>query len=107
VIDDTNTFQVVAEGSLLNDRGHGEKVQTFVLDPPLNVCSGQFLALGFKWNSTSPMSARDRNEYSTSMTYFKNSRRLNNVWNRPVVFANYPNRGAAFSFTVDKLDRSK
>ncbi|CAF1029064.1 unnamed protein product [Rotaria sordida] len=106
VADDPNTFQVVAHSSLLNNGGHGEKVQTFDLDQPLKITSGGlFLALGFKSHSLSPISARNRNEYSTSITHVENSVESKNGRNIPVVFANYPNRGAAFSFTIDELDK--
>ena len=107
VIDDPNTFQVVGESSLSNGRGHEEKVLTFDLKPPLKIWKDQFLALGFKSYSISPISVRDRKEYSTSMTHFENSRESKNGRNRPVVFTNYPNRGAAFSFSVDELEKSK
>ncbi|CAF1059734.1 unnamed protein product, partial [Rotaria sordida] len=99
-------FNVVAHSSLLNNGGHGEKVQTFDLDQPLKITSGGlFLALGFKSYSLSPISVRNRNEYSTSMTHVENSVESKNGRNIPVVFANYPNRGAAFSFTIDELDK--
>ncbi len=107
VTGDPNTFQVIGETSLKNGRRHEEKVLTFDLDQPLKICNGKFLALGFNSYSISPISVRDRNEYSTSMTHFENSRGSKEGQNRPVVFANYPNRGAAFSFTVEELDKSK
>ncbi|CAF1465132.1 unnamed protein product, partial [Didymodactylos carnosus] len=76
-------------------------IQKFRIDANMRLLSGQFLAIGFQRGSGSPYSI-DRDEYSVNLNHFLNISQSGKQSNKPIVFTNYPNKGAAFSFSISQ-----
>jgi hypothetical protein len=100
VENNSNRYYVDAEQPLpaTNIRQGRKGVQTIALDSPRQCYEGQFVALAFGAHSGSPASIKDRNEHSIDLGHFCSIKNHD----KPIVFANYPNKGAAFSFVIEQ-----
>ena len=96
----SNMFRIESEEKLsVNNIRKG--VRTIALENPIRCFKNQFIALAFGPHSGSPASVKDRNEYSIDFGHFCNVKEQN----KPIVFNNYPNKGAAFSFVVEQSSK--
>jgi hypothetical protein len=96
-------FHVVDEEKLsVNYIRTGRKgVRTIALENPIVCHEDQFVALAFGPHSGSPASAENRNEYSVNLVHFCNVKDQN----KPIMFNNYPTKGAAFSFVIEQATK--
>ena len=93
----SNMFRV-ADEQILSVTNIRKGIQTIALERPIKCYRDQFVALAFGPHSGSPASVKDRNEYSVNFIHFCSVKDQN----KPIIFINYPNKGAAFSFVFEE-----
>ncbi|CAF1160499.1 unnamed protein product [Didymodactylos carnosus] len=100
---DRNHYVVPVENlNRIQDSSPFEKrngLHTIAANTNIPILAGQYLAISFGLGASSPYSV-ERNEYSVSVKHFQTSLKEK----KPVLFTNYPNKGAAFSFNVVQTD---
>ncbi|CAF1269571.1 unnamed protein product, partial [Didymodactylos carnosus] len=79
--------------------GKQNGVHTIATNTDIPVLAGQYLAISFGFGAGSPYSV-ERNEYSVNIKHFQTALKQK----KSVLFTNYPNKGAAFSFNVVQTD---
>jgi hypothetical protein len=96
----SNMFRVDGEQILsITHIQQGQKgLQKIPLESPIKCSKDQFIALAFGPHSGSPACVRDRNEHSVNLIHFCGVKDQN----KPIIFTNYPNKGAAFSFVIEE-----